>query len=63
MTSPDDDRLLERLGHALAGPVADPSGHEVEGLRQAVARLAERLRGTSDTLPRQAAAPPTSATS
>lgn len=50
MSSPEDDRLLQRLGEALAVPAAEPSDREVERLRRAVGRLgARRPRTRSDS--------------
>lgn len=44
MSSPDDDRLLQRLGEALAAPAVAPSEGELARVRSAVSRLAERVR-------------------
>ena len=46
MSSLDDDRLLQRLGEALAAPAVEPTEAEVAGLRHAVSRLARRVRQT-----------------
>lgn len=46
MSSHDDDRLLQRLGEALAAPATEPSEVEVARLRHAVSRLAQRVRET-----------------
>ncbi|HWF22763.1 MAG TPA: hypothetical protein VG226_11485 [Acidimicrobiales bacterium] len=43
---PDDDRMLERLGRALAPPPAQPHEAEIRMVRQVVVRLrGRRARG------------------
>lgn len=52
---PDDNRMLERLGRALAPPPAQPDEAEIRMVRQVVVRLRERwARGEDreDSLPR-----------
>ena len=41
----DDDRMLERLGRALAPPPAEPTEHEVRVVQLAARRLRARWSG------------------
>ena len=45
---PDDDRMLERLGRALAPPPAQPHEAEIRMVRQVVVRLRGRWARGAD---------------